>query len=287
VRPRALGLLLAVAFGLGAALSAGGPLRLDPPAAATFDQNASLLVLQRRAEPASAVKQAPGWRPAVRSARAYASRRAGFTSFALRTPGRLYGFRGATTTRSASVVKAMLMVTYLNHRSVRRRGLNGGDRALIGPMIRRSDNDAATYVRNYVGNGALVRLARRVGMREFSPSLIWGTTRISARDQTKLFLNIDRFVVPRHRSFAMRMLGSVVSYQRWGIARVRPPGWALYFKGGWVPGTENQVGLLRRGKRRVAVAVFTSGQSAAYGRQTEREVARRLLRGLRPDSVPR
>ena len=287
MRPRALGLLLTVAFGLGAALSTGGPLRLDPQTEATFDQNAWLLVSQPRAELASAAKQAPGWRPAVRLARAYASRRTGFTSFALRTPGRLYGFRGATTTRSASVVKAMLMVTYLNHRSVRRRGLNGSDRALIGPMIGRSDNDAATYVRNYVGNGALVRLARRVGMREFSPNVVWGATRTSARDQTKLFLNIDRFVVPRHRRFAMRMLGSIVSYQRWGIARVRPPGWALYFKGGWVPGTENQVGLLRRGKRRVAVAVFTAGQSSAYGRETERAVARLLLRGLRPSSIPR
>jgi hypothetical protein len=68
---------------------------------------------------------------------------------------------------------------------------------------------------------------------------------------------------------------------------VRPRGWALYFKSGWVPGTENQVALLRRGQRRVAVAVFTAGQSAAYGRATEREVARRLLRGLKRDSVPR
>ena len=237
--------------------------------------------------PQRAAEQAPGWRPAVRAARAYASRRAGFTSFALRTPTALYGHRDRSTTRSASVVKAMLMVTYLNHRDVRRRKLSGTDRALIEPMIRRSDNDAASQVRNFVGNGALVRLARRVKMGEFAPSLVWGASRISARDQTKLFLNIDRFVVPRHRRFAMRLLGSIVSSQRWGIATVRPPGWALYFKGGWVPGTENQVGLLRRGKRRVAVAVFTSGQSAAYGRQTEREVARRLLRGLRPDSVPR
>ena len=85
----------------------------------------------------------------------------------------------------------------------------------------------------------------------------------------------------------MRLLGSIVPYQRWGIAKVRPRGWALYLKGGWVRGIENQVGLLRRGDRRVAVAVFTAGQSAAYGRETEREVARRLLRGLRRNSIPR
>ncbi|MGI8660588.1 MAG: serine hydrolase [Thermoleophilaceae bacterium] len=227
------------------------------------------------------------WHPALRAARAYASRRTGFTSFALRTPRRLYGYRDTETTRSASVVKAMLMVAYLNHRNVRGRRLRGAQRGLIGPMIRRSDNGAATRVRNFVGNGALVRLARRVGMRDFAPSLSWGATRVRARDQAKLFLRIDRFVVGRHRRFAMRLLGSIVAHQRWGIAQVRPRGWALYFKSGWVPGTENQVGLLRRGKRRVAVAVFTAGQSAAYGRATEREVARRLLRGLKRDSVPR
>ncbi|MEK6228553.1 MAG: serine hydrolase [Actinomycetota bacterium] len=242
--------------------------------------------LQVASSPAAS-DSARGWRPAVRAARAYASRRTGFTSFALRTPRRLYGYRGRTTTMSASVVKAMLMVSYLNHRGVRRRKLNGADRALIGPMIRRSENRAASQVRNFVGNGALVRLARRVGMREFAPSPSWGATRISARDQTKLFLNIDRFVVRRHRKFAMRLLGSIVPYQRWGIAKVRPRGWALYLKGGWVRGIENQVGLLRRGDRRVAVAVFTAGQSAAYGRETEREVARRLLRGLRRNSIPR
>lgn len=276
-----------MAFASGAALSVGGTMRLEPPAAASFDQNAWLLVSQRAGAPEGAAHRAPAWRPAARAARAYASRRTGFTSFALRTPRRLYGYRGRTTTMSASVVKAMLMVAYLNHSGVRRRQLNGGDRALIGPMVRRSDNRAASRVRNLVGNGALVRLARRVGMREFVPSLSWGATLISARDQTKLFLNLDRFVVRRHRRFAMRLLGSIVSSQRWGIAQARPRSWALYFKGGWVPGIENQVALLRRGSRRMSVAVLTAGQSAAYGRQTEREVARRLLRGLGPDSVPR
>jgi len=230
---------------------------------------------------------AAGWRPAVRAARAYASRRTGFTSFALRTPGTLYGYRGGATNRSASVIKAMLMVAYLNHHTVRGRALREPDRALLGPMVRRSDNVAATRVRDFVGNGALVRLARRVGMREFGPSVVWGASRISARDQTKLFLKIDRYVVRRHRRLAMRLLGSIVSYQRWGIAQARPGGWAIYFKGGWVRGVENQVALLRRGERRVALAVLTAGQSPAYGRETEREVARRLLRGLRPDSVPR
>ena len=59
----------------------------------------------------------------------------------------------------------------------------------------------------------------------------------------------------------MRLLGSVVRSQRWGIARVRPPGWALYFKGGWGSGSgavDHQVALLRRGGRRLAVAIMTT-----------------------------
>jgi hypothetical protein len=80
------------------------------------------------------------------------------------------------------------------------------DHRLIDPMIRRSDNAAATRVLAYVG-------AARVG-------------------------------------------------QRWGVARVRPDGWRLYFKGGWGSGiglVDHQVALLRAGAYRVAVAVLTTG----------------------------
>lgn len=222
----------------------------------------------------------------MRSARAYAERRAGTVSFALRTPHHLYGYRSHLPTRSASVVKAMLMVAYLNSPRVRDRRLSARDLDLIGPMIRRSDNRRATIVRDMVGNAALRRLARRVGMRDFRTAGTWGLTQITAADQTKLFLRLDRFVIARHRRTALDLLASIVPSQRWGIARVRPPGWDLHFKGGWVRGIENQVGLLRRDRFRVAVAVLTSGTRSAYGRATERGVARRLLRGLGPQSVP-
>ena len=249
-----------------------------------------MLVASALLVPAAPVAAAPAekWRPHLRVASAYAAQRAGTVSFALRTPRHLYGYRSRLTTRSASVVKAMLMVNYLNHRSVRGRRLRAGDRALLSPMITRSDNAAATRIRTMVGNGALRHLARRVGMRDFATHPIWGLTQITAADQTKLFLRIDRYVVRRHRDTALRLLSSIVPRQRWGIARARPRGWALYFKGGWVRGIENQVGLLRRGGRRLAVAVFTAGSpSSAYGRATERGVARRLLAGLGRRSVPR
>jgi hypothetical protein len=234
------------------------------------------------ASPASA---APArWTPHVGAARAWAAGRQGSVAFAIRTAHGVRGWRLDRRFPSASVVKAMLLVAYLGRRSVRGRALTRGDRALLGPMIRRSDDVAATRVRDVVGDGALVRLADRVGMTRFAPAAIWGTAQITARDQTRLFLHIDRFMAPRHRRYGMHLLRSVVRSQRWGIARAIPLGWSLAFKGGWGSGSgavDHQVGLLELDGERVAVAVLTLGNpSHAYGASTERGIAARLLGGL-------
>ncbi|CAN5480308.1 hypothetical protein BH20ACT19_BH20ACT19_04940 [soil metagenome] len=237
---------------------------------------------------AAAASGTEPWPPDVRAAGQYAAGVAGgdSVSFAVRTSRRLYGYRMAKTTRSASVVKAMLMVAYLNHPRIRGRPLTRSDLALVTPLIRVSDNDAADAVQAFVGNGALRRLARRAGMRRFAGAPFWGATQITPADQVRLFFAIDRYVVRRHRDTALRLLRSIVGPQRWGIAQARPPAWALYFKSGWVRGIENQVALLRRGRRRVSVAIFVSGLEASRGRAVQRAVARRLLRGLDRDSIP-
>jgi hypothetical protein len=231
------------------------------------------------------------WRAHVREARDYAQTRAGEISFGVRTPRGLRGLGVERSVPSASVVKAMLLVAYLRQPDVRGRRLRASDRALLGPMIRRSDNAAASQVCNIVGMAGLERLAHRTRMRRFHATRPWGLSTIDVADQTRFFLHIDRHLPTRHRRYAMRLLGSVVPSQRWGIARVRPPGWALYFKGGWGSGTgwaDHQVALLRRGQRRLALAILiTSSPSHAYGNETLRGVAKRLLRGLGPSSRPR
>ncbi len=241
------------------------------------------------AGPATAANAEP-WRPGLEQAREYAATRAGTISFAVRTRHRLYRQDAYRVYRSASVVKAMLLVAYLNHEGVRGRKLNGTDRALLDPMIRRSDNVAASRVRDFVGNGALEQLADRVGMGRFASAPSWGGTQITAAGQSKLFLRIDRYVVRRHRATAMRLLRTVIGPQRWGIARAPRPGWTLYFKGGWgdYGEVDHQVALLRCGKRRVAVAILMTGfPSHDYGKRTLEGIARRLLHGLGPSSRPR
>lgn len=224
------------------------------------------------------------WRPDMRAARDYAASRQGDISFAVRTHERTWGHRARRSANSASVLKAMLLVAYLDHPSVRTRPLQAADRALLAPMIRYSDNDTATRVRDLVGAGRIERLARRAGMRGFRLSAAWGLSQINADDQSRYFLRLPALVNPRHRAYARELLAGIVPEQRWGIARARPRGWKLYFKGGWGSGSgavSHQVALLERGRQRVSVAIMTAGSpDHPYSEQTLRGISERLLRGL-------
>lgn len=245
----------------------------------------ALVLCAGAAAPAPAVAADVHWRSNVRAAATYAQQRQGTVAFAVRTPSRAYGRHARWRYHSASVVKAMLLVSYLSRRDVRARPLRLGERRLLSPMIRRSDNDAANAIVRRVGAGGLRALARRAHMRRFTPVLgVWGLSEIDAEDQARFFLRIDRLLPSRHRAYAMRLLGSVVSRQRWGIARVPLSGWELFFKGGWGSGTglvDHQVALLRRPRDRVSVAILTRGNpSHAYAKRTLEGVARRLTRGL-------
>jgi hypothetical protein len=226
------------------------------------------------------------WKQKIDNAARYVQGRAGVVSFAVvDESGRLHGYRAAAVAPSASVLKAMLLVAYLRKASVRDRALRAWERELLGPMIRRSDNAAASAVLGLVGSSGVMRLARVTGMRRFRLRVpIWGLSEITAADQARYFYHVDAYVPVRHRAYALRLLATIVPSQRWGVGRVPPPGWRLYFKGGWGSGTglvDHQVALLTGGRERVSLAILTRfNPSHAYGKETLRGVAARLLAGL-------
>lgn len=228
--------------------------------------------------------QAKPWHPHVNAARHYAQRRAGEVGFAvIDQRGRFRGYRVRETAPMASVFKVMLLAALLRKRG--EHPLRRSDRRLLAPMIRWSDSVAATTVRNLVGVRRIRRLARVAGMRDFRYHSIWGLSETSPRDQVRFMYHLQRYVPKRHRPFARYLLSHVVRSQRWGIGRVVPRGWRLFLKGGWGSGSgrvDHQVALLKRGRKRVAVAIFTEfDPSHGYGKRTLRGVARLLLRGLR------
>jgi hypothetical protein len=253
---------------------------------------ACLLAAAPAATPAFAAKhggpaRAFPWHKRVRDATHFLAGRTGSASFAVVDDGgRVHGYRGSVQYSSASLVKAMLLVAYLNRKDVRRRDLRARERHLLGPMVRISDNDAATAIYARIGMAGLNRLAHRAGMRRFAAYPVWGGCQITARDQARFFSRIRSLLPARHRSYGLGLLRRIVSYERWGIPQSAPAGWTPYFKGGWFPDGDgwrvHQAALLRKGGRRISIAVLTRGDpSLEYGAATISGVTSRLLRGYR------
>lgn len=254
-----------------------------------------VLVVLAGATPAQSATRSGGhhWKRHVRQAQRFARQREGTVSFAaVDERGRIHAKHGLRRFDSASVIKVMLMVAYLNEPDVRDRRLRDADHDLLRPMITRSDNATAQRVYEKVGNAGLNRLARRADMRRFTPNAVWGLSQITARDQAWFMYRIKRFIPDRHVGYALGLLRHIVPSQRWGIPRVAPRHWIVNFKGGFVPDGStglwkiNQVALLHRApRRRLAVAVLTRGNpTAAYGHHTVRGVAKRLLRHYNRDT---
>jgi hypothetical protein len=220
----------------------------------------------------------------IATARRYLAQRQGSVSFALiDTRGRLHGLAPRRRYVSASVVKAMLLVSYL--RAIGPRRPDAAERATLGPMIVRSSNSAASAVFGRVGPAALLRLARLVGMRDFTVGGYWSSAQITAADQARFLLHFDRRVPRLNRAYARRLLASIVPWQRWGFARVAArAGFETCFKGGWRATATgrlvHEVARFERADQRFSLAVLTDGNPThAYGTATLRGVAARLLGG--------
>lgn len=214
----------------------------------------------------------------VASARRWAQGRRGVVAFAtLDGRGRLRGRRRTLVFPSASVVKAMVMVALL--RQAGDGAIPEAQRVPLRLMMTKSDNKSATVLyRRVGGGGALAEVARAAGMRRFADVGHWSGAQITAGDQARLFLRIDRLVPAVHRERARALLSGVIAPHRWGIAMVaQERGLAVFFRSGWRTGLEHQAALLEGGGRRLALVVLTVGSpTPRYGRATQAGIARRL-----------
>jgi beta-lactamase class A len=217
----------------------------------------------------------------VGSARDFAAARSGIVSFVyLDSQGRLHGYQPNLRYRSASLVKAMILVAYLRRVSWGALPLDAPARARLAPMITESDNIDANWAYDRIGRGpTLDALARRVGMSSFAAASYWAYSLTSARDQVLFFARLERLTPPAHRAYALGLLRRIVPSQRWGIPRAAR-GWQIHFKGGWFESRHlwHQVAILDRGGTRVVLAVLTDrNPTDTYGQATIEGIARRLL----------
>jgi hypothetical protein len=74
---------------------------------------------------------APAWTPGLKAANHYADGRPGYVSFAVRTEKDVWGRALDRQVQSASVLKALLLVSYLRQPEVRSRELTGEERRIL------------------------------------------------------------------------------------------------------------------------------------------------------------
>ncbi len=287
-------LLLAVAlaaclFGAVAAWAlAAGPARGGTPSAGTT-QAASGTTPSTTAPPRPAKPKPPAYpsRAAIAAAVRYLNARAGRTSLAVvDSRGRLGGVRLRSHFQSASVVKVMFLTAFLQRLDADHRGVSALDRSLLYPMIHESNNDAASAVLDRVGLGAIARVAREAGMRDYAPGVgWWAFTQTSAADQARFFIAIERLIPHQFWPYARGLLAGIEPEQSWGIPEVARPRWQVFFKTGALPseGLFHEAARLERHGVTFTAAVFTTGDpSMAYGEETIRGVGARLLAGTPP-----
>lgn len=218
----------------------------------------------------------------VQAAERYLAERAGETAFAvLDSHGRLKGRDENRRFNSASVVKSMMLVAYLQLLARHHRPLDRASQALLYPMIHSSDNATASAVLAIIGQQALDRVAREAHMYDYERANgWWALTQVSAADLARFFSDQDELIPRRFDAYARWLLSTIEASQSWGIPAIARPEFRAYFKGGWLPeeGVVDQAGRLESRRITFSVAVLTAADpSQAYGEQTIAGVTARLL----------
>jgi Beta-lactamase enzyme family len=279
--PIALGGLLVAAGAVGGIVVGGTALSRSVTVTATIPVTVTSVAGASRGSPHAPVPvtTVPG-RDALARARRWLRGRDGRVAFAvIDGAGRLKGTRLHETFASASLVKAMLLVAFLQQLDRAQRPLDAADRALLDPMIRSSDNDAASAIFERVGQQGLAELALQAGMTDFTTSPKWGETSVSAADQARFFALLDQLLPRRSARLARTLLLGIVPAQTWGIPTVaHAGGYRVLFKGGWRDDILNQAARLEGPRATFSLAVLSDDNpSMAYGIETVEGVASALL----------
>ncbi len=180
----------------------------------------------------------PWARPSVTRPRVPEGVLASYVVFDVKRKRTLVQYRPRQVFRSASVVKILLALDYLREHEV-----SAADRALLGVMLRSSDDKAATEFWRRGGQARVIeRMVPRVGLTETAPPPadkpgFWGYTALSAEDVVRTYRYLLEKAPREHREFVLGELrkstkcGTDGFDQSFGIPRALEKPWAV--KQGW------------------------------------------------------
>ncbi|MCX5133052.1 class A beta-lactamase-related serine hydrolase [Streptomyces sp. NBC_00340] len=204
--------------------------------------------------------------------------------------------RSTSAFDSASVVKVTVLATLLWDAKKHNRYLTSRETSLATAMITQSDNNATTSLWKQLGTTKVKGFLTAAGMTETKPGAdgYWGLTQITVRDEQKLLALLtakNSVLSDNARAYVLKLMGKVISSQRWGTPAGAPSSVTVHVKNGWLSRATNgwrvhSVGTFSGGGHDYTMTVLTQGNSTMdYGVATIQGVARAIHKDLVPVTV--
>jgi beta-lactamase class A len=199
--------------------------------------------------------------------------------------------RPSTAYDSASVVKVTVLATLLWDAKKHNRYLTDREASLAKAMITKSDNSATSTLWKQLGLTKIKGFLSAAGMTQTKPGAngYWGLTQITVTDEQKLLklLTAQNAVLSDNsRAYILKLMGQVVSSQRWGTPYGVPSGVSVHVKNGWLQRSTHgwrvhSVGTFKGGGHDYMITVLTHGNSTMnYGITTIQGVAKAIHKDL-------
>ncbi|PPS74412.1 MULTISPECIES: serine hydrolase [Streptomyces] len=199
--------------------------------------------------------------------------------------------RASSAYDSASVVKVTVLATLLWDAKKSNRYLTDRENTLAKAMITKSDNAATSTLWKQLGMTKIKNFLAAAGMTQTKPGTdgYWGLTQITVTDEQKLLKLLtakNAVLSDNSRAYIVKLMGQVVSSQRWGTPYGVPSGVTVAVKNGWLQRSSNgwrvhSVGAFKGGGHDYVMTVLTHGNSTMnYGIATIQAVAKVIHKDL-------
>ncbi|MFD3840779.1 serine hydrolase [Streptomyces sp. NPDC058642] len=199
--------------------------------------------------------------------------------------------RSSTAYDSASVVKVTVLATLLWDAQKTGRSLTSREKSLATAMITKSDNTATSTLWKQLGLTKVKGFLAKAGMTQTKPGAdgYWGLTQITVTDEQKLMKLLtakNAVLTDDSRWYVRKLMGDVISSQRWGTPYGAPSDVVVHVKNGWLQRATHgwrvhSVGTFKGGGHDYVMTVLTHGNSTMnYGITTIQGVAKVIHKDL-------
>ncbi|MEV5879710.1 serine hydrolase [Streptomyces sp. NPDC052101] len=201
--------------------------------------------------------------------------------------------RATSSYDSASTVKVTVLATLLWDAKSHNRYLTDRETSLAKAMITQSDNNATTTLWKQLGLTKIKGFLAAAGMTNTVPGAngYWGLTQENVTDEQKLLQLVtakNSVLSDNSRAYILKLMGQVITSQRWGTPAGAPSTVSVHVKNGWLQRSTHgwrvhSLGTFSGAGHDYMISVLTQDNSTmTYGVTTIQNVAKAIHKDLVP-----